>query len=120
MKRLSVTFCAILLAITGTFAQVNLGKMSSYPSASATIFLDFDGQTVVSPYWNGGMPIYAAAPALTEAQILRVFNQVSEDFRPFNVNITTDSTVYFAAPATKRQRVIITSTSSWYGSAGGV
>jgi len=100
-------------------AQVPYG-LNSNPSASATIFIDFDGQTVVTPYWNGGNPIFCAATGLTNAQMIRAFNQVAEDFRPFNINITTDSTVYFAAPLTRRQRVIVTSTSSWYGSAGGV
>ncbi len=100
-------------------AQVPYG-LNSYPSASATIFIDFDGQTVVSPYWNGGGAVYCAPAALTNAQMIRVFNQVAEDFRAFNLNITTDSAVYFSAPATKRQRVIITPTSTWYGNAGGV
>jgi len=115
----------ILLTIMTLFiigqanAQVPYG-LNSYPSASATIFIDFDGQTVVSPYWNGGNPIFCTAAALTNAQMIRIFNQVSEDFRTFNLNITTDSAVYFAAPATRRQRIIVTPTSSWYGSAGGV
>jgi hypothetical protein len=45
---------------------------------------------------------------------------VAEDYRPFAVNITTDSTKYLAAPAAKRMRAILTVTSDWYGSAGGV
>jgi hypothetical protein len=122
MKRiaiLTVLFAALVSAANTLQAQVPYG-LSSYPTASATIFLDFDGQTVNSPYWNGGTPFVCAPAALTNAQMVRVFNQVSEDFRPFNLNITTDSSVYFAAPATRRQRIIITPTSSWYGSAGGV
>ncbi|MFN9115403.1 MAG: pre-peptidase C-terminal domain-containing protein, partial [Bacteroidota bacterium] len=83
-------------------------------------FIDFDGQTVVAPYWNGGNPIFCAPAELTNAQMIRVFNQVAEDYRPFNLNITTDSAVYFAAPITRRQRIVVTPTSSWYGSAGGV
>jgi len=122
MKRiaiLTVLFAALVSAANKAQAQVPYG-LSSYPTASATIFLDFDGQTVNSPYWNGGTPFVCTAAALTNAQMMRVFNQVSEDFRPFNLNITTDSSVYFAAPTNRRQRIIITPTSSWYGSAGGV
>jgi len=122
MKRLAiltVLFAALVSAANKAQAQVPYG-LNSYPTASATIFLDFDGQTVNSPYWNGGTPFVCTAAALTNAQMVRIFNQVSEDFRPFNLNITTDSSVYFAAPATRRQRIIITPTSSWYGSAGGV
>jgi hypothetical protein len=112
-----------VLALTATQSMVNAQvptNLNSFPSASATIYLDFDGHTVISPYWNGGNPIFCAPAALTTAQMTRIFNHVSEDFRPFNLNITTDSTVYFAAPINRRQRVIVTPTSSWYGSAGGV
>ena len=122
MKRIAIfilLFAKLVTSANTLQAQVPYG-LNSYPTASATIFLDFDGQTVNSPYWNGGTPFVCAAAALTNAQMVRVFNQVSEDFRPFNLNITTDSSVYFAAPATRRQRIIITPTSSWYGSAGGV
>ncbi|MBY0478096.1 MAG: T9SS type A sorting domain-containing protein [Chitinophagaceae bacterium] len=116
-----ITLCLVAFMATSalnTYAQVP--KLNSYPTATATIFLDFDGQTVSSPYWNAGNSFYATPPVLTNAQITTIFNQVAEDFRPFNLNITTDSAVYFATIATKRQRIIITSYSSWYGSAGGV
>ena len=65
--------------------------MSSLPSATATIFLDFDGHRVSGSLWNNGNPINCEAAPLTDAQILEIFNRVSEDYRPFNVNITTDS-----------------------------
>lgn len=116
------------IAITGIFLLVFLSeavnaqvpKLTSYPQqTNAVIFLDFDGQTVTSSYWTT-TPFYATPALLTNDQITRIFNQVSEDFRPFNLNITTDSTVYFAAPINRRQRIIVTDYSSWYGSAGGV
>ncbi|MBU6158222.1 MAG: right-handed parallel beta-helix repeat-containing protein [Bacteroidetes bacterium] len=95
-------------------------KLNSYPVAAATLYLDFDGQTVVSPYYNGGNALYCMNPTLNSTQITRIFNQVAEDFRPFNLNITTDSAVYFAAPATQRMRIIITPTSNWYPQTPGV
>lgn len=49
-----------------------------------------------------------------------IYSRVAEDYRPFNVNVTTDSTKYWAAPSTQRMRIILTITSDWYGSAGGV
>ena len=101
-------------------SQAQVPNLSSYPSASAVIFLDFDGQTVVNTSWNFNGPIFAGASGLTNAQITSVFNRVAEDYRPFNINVTTDSTKYFAAPLTKRMRCIITVTSAWYGNAGGV
>ncbi len=115
---------AVFLAIVVVGAvNAQVPKLNSYPAATnAVIFLDFDGQTITSPAWTGyaGGPFYATPSSLNPDQMTAVFNQVAEDFRPFNLNITTDSTVYFAAPINKRQRVIITNYSSWYGSAGGV
>ena len=94
--------------------------LNSYPAATSAIYLDFDGQYVTGTSWNWGGPIDAAAATLSAGDISEIFNRVAEDFRPFNVNITTDAQVYSAAPAAKRMRVIITPTSSWYGNAGGV
>ena len=94
--------------------------LSSLPSAKATIFLDFDGQFVQSSSWNGGNPLDCAPSGLSDAQIAEIFNRVSEDYRPFNINITTDSTVFLAAPLTQRIRIIVTPTSSWYTGVGGV
>jgi hypothetical protein len=120
MKKLfqSVLMMLLLCGALTTRAQVPL--LNSYPSASAVIFLDFDGQTVANTPWNSSGPIYCASSALNSAQITEVFERVSEDYRPFNLNVTTDSTRYLAAPVTKRMRVIITTTYDWYGPAGGV
>ena len=98
----------------------SLPRLSSYPIAPATIYLDFDGQTVVSAGWNGGAPLFCAAAPLSDAQITEIFNRVSEDYRPFNVNITTDSTVFLAAPVAQRVRVIVTPTSAWKPGVGGI
>jgi Bacterial pre-peptidase C-terminal domain len=120
MTRTLILSLVAVFATTAFKASAQVPKLSSNPTASATIFLDFDGQTVSTPYWNGGRTFYCTPSGLTEAQILTTFYQVAEDFNPFNLNITTDSTVYFAAPLTQRQRIIVTAYSSWYGSAGGV
>ena len=93
---------------------------SSYTSAAATVFLDFDGQHVSATAWNMSGDIDAAAAGLSTAAITEITGRVAEDFRPFDLNITTDSTLYWAAPAKKRMRVIVTPTSAWYGAAGGV
>ncbi len=94
--------------------------LSSLPTAQATIFLDFDGHYVYASSWNNGNPLNCAPSGLTDVQITEVFNRVSEDYRPFNINITTDSAAFIAAPLTKRMRIIITPTSSWYPNVGGV
>ena len=97
-----------------------LPVLSSFPSAQATIFLDFDGQHVQASSWNGGNSLDCAPSGLSDAQIIQIFNRVSEDYRPFNINITTDSTKFLAAPLTKRIRIIVTPTSGWYTGVGGV
>jgi len=118
MKTLTTT---LLLSLSTFFYQaIALPKLNSYPNASATLFLDFDGQTVSGTLWNGGQPIFCAAPALTETQITQIFNLVAEDFRPFQVNITTDSAKFLQAPIDRRIRMIVTPTSSWKNGVAGV
>lgn len=95
----------------------------SRPSATAVIYLDFDGQTVSGTEWNtlrNITTINAAASALSTAQMDSVWAEVAEDFAPFNVSVTTNASRYTGAAANRRIRIIVTPTSSWYGSAGGV
>jgi hypothetical protein len=120
MKNLTQLALIALLSAGSLTTNSQVPLLSSYPSAAPTIFLDFDGHTVSATSWNSSGPIYCGASGLTNAQISEVFNRVAEDYRPFTVNITTDSTKYLSAPTNKRMRVIITVTSDWYGSAGGV
>jgi Secretion system C-terminal sorting domain len=110
----------LLLLVSSMIVQAQVPLYSSYPSASAVIFLDFDGHTVDGTTWNSTGPIQCGPSGLDNTKITEVFNRVAEDYRPFNINITTDSTKFLSAPVNRRQRVIITVSSSWYGSAGGV
>ncbi len=110
-----------LCCIYALAASAQVPVLNSYPSARAAIFLDFDGHTVQGTSWNYNGPIYCGASGLTSGQITEIFNRVAEDYRPFNVNITTDSAKYLSAPLTQRVRVLVTVSNSWYGSgAGGV
>jgi hypothetical protein len=93
---------------------------NSYPAAAPVIFLDFDGYTVSGTGWNYDGPISCGGSGLDSTHITEVFNRVAEDYRPFTINVTTDSTKYLSAPVNQRTRVVITVTSDWYGSAGGV
>jgi hypothetical protein len=116
-----IRFTFIMLSLISTVitkAQVPL--LNSYPSAQAVVFLDFDGHTVAGTSWNYNGPIVCGASGLDNSQITEVFDRVAEDYRPFNLNITTDSAKFLAAPANQRMRVIVTVSSSWYGAAGGV
>lgn len=110
----------LLLALFVSFNIYCTPNLNSLPSATATIYLDFDGQTVNSAYWNGGSALNCAPSGFTDAEITEVFNRVSEDYRPFNINITTSLATYVAAPLSGRMRVIITPTSYWFTNVGGV
>lgn len=110
----------IVLHLGTTSLVIALPKLNSYPSASAVFFLDFDGHTVYSSVWNNGNPIECMPSMINDLQITEIFNRVAEDYRPFNLNITTDSAVFLNAPLNRRMRVIITPTSHWRPGAGGV
>ncbi len=101
--------------------NAQIPKLNSFPQAVATVFLDFDGHLVTATPWNWDGPIHAEPASLIESEISEIFERVAEDFRVFNINITTDSAVYANAPFNRRIRVIITPTSKWYQpEAGGV
>jgi hypothetical protein len=112
----------MILAITLT---VNIAKsaplLTSLPTASATLYLDFDGHDVQSgTFWNNGVPFTCLAALMTDAQITESFNRVAEDFRPFNINVTTDVNKFLAAPLSMRMRIVITPTSAWYPNVAGI
>ncbi|SFE06619.1 Por secretion system C-terminal sorting domain-containing protein [Chitinophaga sp. CF118] len=94
--------------------------LQSLPGANGVVLLDFDGQYVTSAYWNNGTPINAAASTLTDAQKQEVWELVSEDYRPFVLNITTSEAVYNTYPANRRMRCIFTPTNTAAPGSGGV
>jgi len=118
MKKLiySVFFVALIVANTTKAAPV----LNSFPTASATLYLDFDGHDVNSSMWNYGTPFTCLPATMTDAQITEAFNRVSEDFRPFNINVTTDLNKFLAAPLSMRVRIIVTPTSAWYPGVAGI
>lgn len=121
MKSVYQSVLLALFTLSGYATLAQLPIYESYPSAQAVIFLDLDGQTINGTYWNSNGPIVCGPANMNASQITEIFNRVAEDFRPFNINVTTDSTRYWAAPIKKRMRVIITTSNGWYGSgAGGV
>jgi Secretion system C-terminal sorting domain len=122
MKNLLQKLCFVALLFTSVHAYCQVPKLSSLPALSSTptIFLDFDGHTVQHAAWQSGNQFVCEPAALTATQITDIFNRVSEDYRPFEVNVTTDSTKFLAAPVTQRIRVIVTPTSAWYPGVGGV
>ena len=102
---LSILGCATQLS-----AQVPI--LNSNPSATQkVIYLDFDGQAVTGTAWNTTFntpTINAIAPSLNSAAITQIWNRISEDYRPFDVNVTTDVAKFNAALSTRRIRMIFT------------
>ena len=119
MKNFCRNLC-ILLALAGAgpaTSQVN--DLNSNPSASAVVLLDFDGHNVSGTMWNGGGAFNCGSSGINDAAITEVFRRVAEDFRQFNINITTNESIYNSAPANRRMRVVITTSNGWYGNAAG-
>lgn len=115
-------FIAIVLILAATgkiFSQVNVNAAGFLPVAIPTVFLDFDGEQISASPWNWDGEIHAAPCPASPSVIAEIIARVKIDFSIFNLQITTDSTAYFAAPAEKRLRIIVTPTHDWYGQSGG-
>ena len=112
----------LILAVSGTFiTKSQVTDLNSYPGASSVILLDFNGHALSGTMWNTNGAFTCNSSGLNDAAITEVFNRVAEDYRPFNINVTTNETKYNSAPYNRRMRVVITTSNSWYGSgAGGV
>ncbi len=109
--------------------------LHSNPTATKTLYLDFDGHTTTTG-WNGGVdfttPAYnfeGGTGVFTDAEktrIQKIWERVVEDFIPFDVDVTTQEPAAGwlvndgGADEHWGQRVVIGGTGAWYGSAGGV
>ncbi|TDH26763.1 T9SS type A sorting domain-containing protein [Segetibacter sp. 3557_3] len=98
--------------------------LESLPGASAVVYLDFDGQTVTGTQWNStfnsGNPIVADPANISGSNMVEIWKLISEDYKPFALNVTTSEAVFNSAPIDRRMRVIFTPTNYWYPNAGGV
>lgn len=94
--------------------------LQSYPGGNGCVLLDFDGQYVSGTGWNNGNPITAAPANLSDADKENVWKLISEDYRPFHLNVTTSEAVFNTYPKTKRMRCIFTPTNTAAPGAGGV
>jgi hypothetical protein len=118
-----LTFAAILILLSvHSFSQIQgtVPILNSDINSKSVLYIDFNGQYVTGTPWNWNGPINAKPSGLSNLQMKEIFASVAADYRIFKVNITTDPAKYAAAPAASRMRLIVTTTSDWYGSAGGV
>ncbi|WP_052732441.1 RICIN domain-containing protein [Hymenobacter terrenus] len=95
-------------------------SLQSFPGARGCILLDVDGQYVSGTLWNKGNPINAAPSGMNDAAVRELWELVSEDFRPFSMNVTTDESVFNSYPKNMRRRCIISPTNTAAPGAGGV
>lgn len=98
-------------------------KLESRPGAKGVLYIDFDGEKGPFPGWGPGGTVGnfdAEAPEVTDAEVTEVWSRVVEDYKPFNINVTTDLDVFLAAPVTSRIQIILTPTNDAAPGAGGV
>lgn len=95
--------------------------LNSLLGATSVMYLNFDGAVVTGTRWNNTHSTINAEPSgHTEAEIRSIWEEVSEDMRPFQLNVTTDRSVFDAAPMNRRMHVIITPTTDAAPGTGGV
>ncbi len=111
-----------------------LPALESNPGAPVSLFLDLDGH--VEPTWgffrNVTTPVYdidGDATTFNETEIERIYtawHMVAEDYRPFNVNVTTVEPAVLAegVPASQANGVALRvaiggSWDDWFGSESG-
>lgn len=112
-----------------SFGQVT--SLQSRPGASKVLYIDYLAGSVSGTAWNAGdgdpaTIIYAnysydgdpSTFSLLDLQSMYAgWAEAAEDYAPFNINVTTDLSVFNAAAQINKSKIIATST-NWRGSGG--
>jgi len=102
----------------GTQAAVPV--LRSRANAKGVLYLDFDGAVVTDPFWASGATINALPSELSSEKITEIWKVMAEDFRPFDVNVTTVESDYTNGKIGSRMRCIFTPTTDAAPGSGGV
>ena len=113
-------------------------NLSSNPTSTRTIYLDFDGHTTTGTSWNSSYNIQEIVSVAVDTDgdrttfsaaerqiIIDVWTAVAEDYSPYFINVTTKDPGVEALKKSSTSdtaygiRVVISPT-NWYGSAGGI
>ncbi len=112
------------LAAATTFSSTGVPIFHSNPGAAATLYLDFDGDTTTTwgSYSNIVTPAFSidSDPNFSSTELTRmsdIWARVSEDYAPFNIDVTTENPGSFNNK--QALRVDIGGDGAWLGSAAG-
>lgn len=103
-----------------TGAQAAVPVLRSRANAKGVLYLDFDGAVVTDPNWASGATINALPSGLSNEKITDIWEVIAEDFRPFDVNVTTVESDYTNGKIGSRMRCIFTPTTDAMPGSGGV
>lgn len=106
--------------VATTSKVINIPRLASRPNSKFHVYLDFDGERVQDPLWNGGKVIEAKSPAFSEEQIREIWAIVAERYAAFNINVSTRVEDYMSADMNSRTRAIFTPTNEWRRGFGGI
>lgn len=106
--------------VATTANAINIPRLASRPNSKFHVYLDFDGERVQDPLWNGGKLIDAKPPAFSEGQIREIWAIVAERYAAFNINVSTRVEDYMNADMNSRTRAIFTPTNQWRRGFGGI
>lgn len=87
--------------------QTAIPKYSSRPDSKYVIYIDLDGEQTSSSWGN----IYAQPlQSWTDAQVFEIWQVAAQDFLVWDINVTTDRSMYDAQPNSRKMMCIVTST----------
>jgi hypothetical protein len=101
-------------------AAITVPVLNTRPGAKGVVYVDFDGESVTDPDWNGGRTINAAPMNFAAREVAQVLAISAQDYAPFDVTFTTDRALYNATAVGARMRVIVTPTDTAAPGSGGV